>query len=321
MSHTAPEISAIVCTRDRPEALMACLRSLHDAARRRPARSVEIIVVESGSRTDLRLDGEQVALLQARLVRNARGGLSHARNVGMECARAPVFFFTDDDCLAAEDVFDAVAEHAAAADEAFIVGGRVLPGAPDNLPLTLRQEAEPELFTRDKPPGGFLQGCNVAMARLTREMIGPFDETLGAGTELRSGEDTDYAIRCHIAGLPVRYDPSIVVYHDHGRRTLESARQVHRGYCIGNGALHLRYWRQPWLGRQFYWVLRSALRERFGGEQFDPANGLTWWDVLSGNVAGMALEARLRLAGGAPDHDGQAREGERRAWRRERTRR
>lgn len=306
MTDDGPEISVVISTRDRPVALLTCLRSVRAAADRLPNGAVEIVVVESASRADLRLNVEDVQGLGARLILEPRGGLSRARNAGIAEAVAPVLFFTDDDCKLAEDAFEALRRHIAALDPPYLIGGRVLQGDPQDRPLTLRLETTAELYTPDRPPGGFVPGCNFALHRRTLEEVGDFDESLGAGTVLRSGEDTDFTIRCHLAGIPVRYEPDIVVHHSHGRRTQEVVREVSLAYSIGNGALYLRYWRHPWLWRHFLWVVRDAARERFGGRGFDPANGLTWRDVLRGNLKGMVMQARSGL-GGPSRHPGPKR--------------
>jgi GT2 family glycosyltransferase len=293
-----PEISAIVCTRDRPAPALRCLESLRAAADRLPAGAVEILLIESGSDPAHGLDPSRVAAAGARLLRDARGGLSRARNLGLREARAPLLLFTDDDCRARPDLFVALRRHAAALDPPYALGGRVLQGDPLDRPFTLRLADTPEAFHRDRPPGGFLQGCNLALHRDAVDAVGLFDEVLGAGAPLRSGEDTDYLVRCHLAGVPILYEPDLVVWHEHGRRTTDCVRAVGRDYAVGNGAVYLRHWRQPWLWRQFYWVLRGALREASGGPGFDHANGLLWRDILLGNLAGMARLARIRLGGG-----------------------
>ena len=97
-----PELSVIICTRDRPAQLLQCLGSLRMAAGACPDLSFEVVVVENGSRDQATLDATrlaEVAPRRTRLFRLSQGGLSTARNFGMASARGALFAFVDDDCL------------------------------------------------------------------------------------------------------------------------------------------------------------------------------------------------------------------------------
>ncbi|WP_145111691.1 glycosyltransferase family 2 protein [Cereibacter sediminicola] len=293
MPKPEPQVSIIVCTRNRPEGLLRTVRSICLAAEHHPDLPVEILVVENGSAPDRRLEANEIASLsggRARLLRLKTGGLSAARNAGIAAAWAPILAFTDDDCLLDPDWLADLDRHLAARPrETLYIGGRVVLGDAEDLPFTVKDLPDRQRYDGLMHPGGFIPGCNFAVSREVIERIGTFDTSLGAGARFRAGEDTDFTIRAHLAGVAAEYVPDMRVSHHHGRRRIEDIRRLNRAYAFSNGVLYLRYWRQRWLVRQFYWALRAALAEGFGGPRYDPI-GLSWRSVVAGNLAGMVAQ-------------------------------
>jgi hypothetical protein len=84
-------ISVVICTRDRPAHIAACLEAV--LAQRHSAG--EIILIENAPSSD-----EAARLIRRYSVRHrieVKPGLSHARNLGLAWARFDVIAFTDDD--------------------------------------------------------------------------------------------------------------------------------------------------------------------------------------------------------------------------------
>lgn len=302
---TLPEVSFVVCTRDRPQKLLDSVASMVAAIRRADA-AAEIIVVENGSTPKLSVS--ESGLLAAgeglcRLIRLHQGSLSEARNVGILQSRGALIAFTDDDCLLdpayLRDALRHRTEMAARGVEHFLLGGRVRLGDPRDLPFTIKDVSEAQTFHTGAHPGGFIQGCNFILPRKTALKIGWFDLRFGAGARFRAGEDTDYLIRAHAAGVLVRYVPDMGVRHFHGRRTFAEVDRLNRNYAFANGAIlakHLR--RHPWLARHLGWTIRSALLERIGGPKFEPAVGLTWGSVTRAQMRGVLAFVGHRLRRG-----------------------
>ena len=90
-TESLPEISVIVCTRDRPRSLCRCLASL---TRLDPGAG-EVIVVDNASRTEE--TREIVSRTPFRYVREERPGLNWARNRGADEARHDIVAYVDDD--------------------------------------------------------------------------------------------------------------------------------------------------------------------------------------------------------------------------------
>lgn len=103
---SAPRISVLIATYDRPELLRACLESF--AAQTLDPSEYEVVVVDDGS------DGGDLAVVLADVrddmqvvgMRIEHGGRSAAKNHAVFLARAPIVLFFDDDDRAAPDYLE-----------------------------------------------------------------------------------------------------------------------------------------------------------------------------------------------------------------------
>ncbi len=295
----APAASFIVCTRNRAEALEACIRSIEAASRAHPSMTSELVVVDNGSTDDT---AERVARIAASSsiaiipVLERRPGLAAARNTGMERSRGRILIFIDDDCEVDLYYLRDLEQHYATGEHPVIRGGRVELGNAADLPFTIKRSPDPARFTPDVHPGGFILGCNMTMHREVARCVGRFDERFGAGSVLQSAEDTDYLVRAFQLGIPIEYVPDMNVLHYHGRDTREAIERLHRNYSLGNGGLCLKHLSgAPWLLRHFCWTFRSAWREIWGGPRFDPEVSLSHWPIVFMNVLGAFEFARCAV--------------------------
>lgn len=288
-----PVTSVIVCTRDRPAKVLACLESIAESAVLSGVQ-VEIVLVENGSKPELQLSEgaiEESGRGLCRFVRRSYGCLSDARNEAMRLAGGGLFVFIDDDCVVAPQYLDDLMRHASEMKAQgvwhYLIGGRVVLGDMRDLPFTIKDDPDPQVFHTGVHPGGFVQGCNFFLSRETAALIGPFDPRFGPGSRFKAGEDTDYLIRAHEAGVSVRYVPDLPVMHFHGRQTFAEVDGLNRDYAFANGAILAKHFgRHPWLGRHLAWTIRSSLKERFGGPGFNTAVGLSWGSVLTAQIRG-----------------------------------
>jgi glycosyltransferase involved in cell wall biosynthesis len=284
-----PQISLIVCTRNRAESLPVCLNSIERAAIANRAVVVELLIVNNGS-TDataaVLLAWQKSASVRCRVLLAEQRGLSHARNYGLEHATGKIIAFTDDDCTVARDYLTQV-ERAYAADAGpALRGGRVELGDPRDLPFTIKTDLAPQRFNGGHP-GGFIHGCNLTMSRSALELVGRFDTRLGAGQPIGAAEDSDFVYRAHRSGVIVLYDPSIVVFHHHGRRDFAEVKLLQDVYNLGNGALYAKHGlRDRKLLFRICRDIRSGLWEYFGGPLADKEFGLSHRKNLRGNLRG-----------------------------------
>ncbi|MCM0001417.1 MAG: glycosyltransferase [Erythrobacter sp.] len=293
---TVPQVSLIVCTRDRPVALAHCLAAIRVAAARTRDAAIELIVVDNAPTASA---GPLVRALAARpgltirYLHVAQSGLARARNAGLSAAKAAIIACTDDDCRIDPGYFTGLREAFAQNGAGPVVmGGRVQPGMHDPSHKVRGGDA-PETFHRGLVPTGFVLGCNLTFNRAAIAAIGLFDWRFGCGGPLRSGEDTDYILRAHQAGVPVIYSPRFTVDRFGGR----AARAAQADACFGNGALVAKHLRaSPWLARQLGRLVRGSLREAAGGHRFEPRRGRSHFPVLAATFAGMRRYWSLRRA-------------------------
>lgn len=238
------DVSLLVCTRDRGAALATLLASITRAAAQAPDVALEVVVVDNGSRDDTpaRLAAwREEQRFAVTLVREERPGLARARNAGLAQVRGRIVAMTDDDCVLHADYLVALTRCFAELDCPAIVGGRILPGDPADLPVTLKLEDHPMIAAPASFPGGFVMGANLAFSATVLARVGAFDERFGAGARFVAAEDTDYLFRAMRLGIPVRYDPRFTVDHHHGRRAVDEETRLLAGYSFGDGALYAKH--------------------------------------------------------------------------------
>jgi GT2 family glycosyltransferase len=278
-----PEISVIICTRNRAVQVGRTLLHLQALRFDRPW---ELVLVDNGSsdgtwmvltRFSREFDGSVI------LAQEPRRGLGRAHTRGLELSSAAIIAIIDDDCYPEPDYL--LRLHECFAEEPLLgfLGGRILLYDPTDLPITIqtsrnRCDLRPGSFV----PPGLIQGANMAFRRSALEAAGGFDVRLGPGTPFNC-EDVDVATRISAAGWTGAYDPRPTVYHHHGRKTRQEARDLARSYAHGRGALYAkclldprlrmacaRYWAGTWgvrrmgraarevAGAAHYWFLRGS---------------------------------------------------------------
>jgi cellulose synthase/poly-beta-1,6-N-acetylglucosamine synthase-like glycosyltransferase len=229
---SAPRVAVVVCSRDRPGMLRACLEALAGAMR----PTDEAVVVDSASRTDATRRVAAAAGLP--VVRCERPGLSRARNAGVRATAAPIVAFTDDDCLPRPG-WTAALEAGFDDERVGFVCGRVEADVPGRLTIVTSPDAALRRFVRGDDPGPVCHGANMAFRRTALQDIRGFDEMLGAGTALRAGEDEDAFWRVLARGWTGRYVPTAAVVHRQWRGTWRAIR-MELGYGIGMGAFAVK---------------------------------------------------------------------------------
>lgn len=298
MTDTSPLISLIICTRNRAEGLRRTLASVSRLSFQYPW---ELVIVNNGS-TDhtANVIKQYVANVHHSVVSvsEVKPGLSCARNAGIVASRGRLIAFTDDDCYPNEDYLRTI--HAVFADrQVDYFGGRVLLHDPADLPVTTRTQNRFEHF----PPGywfspGTILGANMVFKRECLSALGGFDERLGAGSFFRAGEDTDLLRRLSWHGFSGCYDPSVLVYHHHGRKTSEEALRLRNNYSWGRGAVFVKsFLYQSWskqVLKRWYYSLRPC------------AWGQIWRELLSGGLFLLASRLSSRAVQG---HKGYRRVG------------
>jgi glycosyltransferase involved in cell wall biosynthesis len=237
-------LSVVICTRDRPAMLRACLESLAAQA----GQPGQVVVVDNSADGNARTvcDGRE----RVSYVHEPRPGLSIARNVGLAAARGEFVAFTDDD-VELHDRWTVEIVQAFSDPSIDAVTGLVLPASLDTAAQRAFQLDLGGFTARYIPlvfDPGFLDetrhlgpqvwrigaGANMAFRRSILARIGGFDERLGAGASGCS-EDSEYWYRILAAGGTCLYEPRAVVFHHH-RADWPGLRRQHRAYMEGHVA-------------------------------------------------------------------------------------
>jgi len=235
-------ISVVICTRNRPQAIEACIKSLMASS----DRDFELIIVDNAPDNDLT---EQAVkkFHGVKYVREARKGLDIARNTGAKNASHAIVAYTDDDVVVDADWVKNI-KSCFNHPLTMAVTGLV-------IPLSLQTKAQyifekdwgfnkgylplvfdSEYFNVHKPYGvpvwDIGAGANMAFRKEAFEIAGFFDERLDVGASGCSG-DSEMWYRILAEGWNCNYYPHLFVYHQHRETQEELTNQLFH-YMRGN---------------------------------------------------------------------------------------
>lgn len=229
---TAPEFTVVIPSRDRPDRLRKCLKSL--ARQTIGKKSFEVVVVDDGSREPYGEWVQQAADGMHVLCLRLEGcGPGRARNAGVDASRGLFVALTDDDCEPAEDWLERFRDALRTRPD-LLAGGRTVNTLKGNLYSEASQALISYLYDyygRTNSTNRFFTSCNFAMQTDLYRVCGGFDPRF----RLAGGEDRDFCDRWAGRGLELAYLPDAVVYHSH-RLTLAGFLRQH--FTYGRGAWH-----------------------------------------------------------------------------------
>jgi GT2 family glycosyltransferase len=243
----ADDLTVVIPTLGRP-LLRDCLRSIASGSRWPRA----VIVVDQGR--DPASDAFVAEVVTEGLaidhVRPTQTGIAAATNRGLERVGTPFVATTHDDCRVREDWIEAMSRRLPAIGEA-VLTGRVEPEG-EGLVLTVITQDEPRVYTEPMIDRDVLFPPNMGMPLTVLDRVGYLDEHLSLRL---AGEDNDWAYRALRAGVPIVYDPTLVVGHLAWQDPAHRA-ALYRRYARGQGSFYGKYMRR---GDPF--VLRRAARD------------------------------------------------------------
>jgi GT2 family glycosyltransferase len=250
-----PNVTVVIPTTGTP-ILDGCLASIV-AGTRWPAR---LIVVDQGQRPAVadRLRALRAAGLDAVHVPSSQTGIAAATNRGLERVETDLVAVTHDDCLVRASWLEQLAERL---DERtgrdaedggdVILTGRVEPEG-DGVVLTVRTDARPSIHRAPALTSDVLFPPNMGFPLRVLDRVGPFDEHPSLAT---AGEDNEWAHRALRAGVPIVYDPSVVVAHL-ARHRPSDVGALYARYARGQGAFY-----GTWLRRGDRLIARRVARD------------------------------------------------------------
>jgi glycosyltransferase involved in cell wall biosynthesis len=273
-----PGLSIVICTRQRAASLADCLHSLKNNT----DQDYDLIVVDNAP-DDPQTRNLLKSFPEIRYIPELRKGLSIARNTGARAALHPVIAYIDDDVLV-PDHWVGKMKSCFDNPETMVVTGLVLPRElrTDSqyqfekywgfnrgyIPKTFDYPYFLEHLSVGVPVWDIGAGANMAFRREAFELVGGFDERLGAGASGCS-EDSEFWYRILAAGWKCVYIPSLYAFHLHRDTDRALAKQLHdymRGHVSALLVQHRefnhpgnlsRLYRQ--LPKQYYYRLKQRL--------------------------------------------------------------
>jgi GT2 family glycosyltransferase len=315
---SAPPITVVMCTRNRPDAVAACLDSL--LAQEYP--DFRILVVDNAPDDESTAQVVRAAAERGPVdyLRAPVPGLSHARNAAVAAAPGEILAWIDDDEVADRYWLAEIARAFADHPMADVVSGIIVPAELETPAQVWFEQFgghskgrgfTPAVFSPRTariqsplyplPPFG--TGANMAFRPRVIERIGGFDTALGAGTPALGSEDTLAFTQVLRGGGTIVYQPSAVVRHFH-RRDLDGLRQQLIGYGTGLTAAYTALIRRnPLVLFRLALLIPRALRDLFASDS--PRTATIREDfpggLLSANRRGMLRGPRAYLAGRRAD--------------------
>lgn len=246
-----PDMTVVICTRDRPEGLRATLASLQ----RQTDPAFRVLVVDNGSPSSVsEAVVEELARPRCEYTVEPRPGLARARNRALGAVRTELVAWIDDDEIADADWVRRLKEGFAHEARPAAVCGVMLPAelafeaqvrfeqyggfnkgrgmAPEVLRMGASSVVSP-LY----PLPAFGPGGNMAFRTEALRSVNGFDPCLGAGTRSHGAEETRVLSMLLSSGETVLHWPPAVTWHTH-RREMAALRTQLYGYSASVSAFY-----------------------------------------------------------------------------------
>jgi hypothetical protein len=242
-----PHVDVVIATRNRPEDVARLIPALREQTH----ADFQCILVDHSddpaSNAEL-LFGQR----DERFLHIARSGTGKCRalNAALATTMGPLVAFTDDDCIPPPDWLErAIRAYRQLPRQGIVFGNVRAPEAGtegDGFYVPTITFDETRVLTEPlvRSPGIVGMGANMIVGREVFDHIGFFDEDLGPGATLSSGEECEFAYRALSLGFAVAQDPSFELLHLGARPVVgsEATRVPSSGYFgVGAGyGKHLR---------------------------------------------------------------------------------
>ena len=262
-------LTALVCTRGRPQLLGDCLRTVADAL----PPGGQLVVVAYGDPTVREV--VDALGVDAVVVLAPQPGKSRQLNLGLRAAAHDVVVMTDDDCRVAPGWLTAMAAPFADPGVGATFGGVAGLSGVEGAPLAVPSPGPAPPVT-----WAYANGAAMAVRRAAALACGGYDERLGPGAPLH-GEEHDIVLRLQEAGWQVEIADAPIVEHVEWRDAGETRENL-LVYSRGAGAFigaalrrQPRRWMRLALRRARYQA--SLWRHRdVEGWTFGPATSLAY---------------------------------------------
>ena len=229
-----PSLSVLICTRNRARKAQRAVAGVLANS----YTDFELIVVDQSTDSATREAITAIADERLRYIATDTVGVAISRNIAIREAAADLVVFTDDDCVCERDWLKSIVAEFAADPQALGVYGRVVPygrtgsatwdgisEADGMICPALMQSPARRVVDRPAIPHLVLGGGNnMSFRKEAFQRVGLFNEMLGPGSRIGTGEDTEFSYRLLFNHCRLIYAPQPVVEHDNW---MERAQFVH----------------------------------------------------------------------------------------------
>jgi GT2 family glycosyltransferase len=193
-----------------------------------------LIVVDQGRQPAVAawLQILEEAGMNTRYVPSAQRGRSAGINRGLDHVVTRFVAITDDDCFVSKTWLTNMVAHLRQEPGA-IVTGRVELAGSDEVAFSTVTSCQPRRYERPQVRVHPFIGGNAGIATEIAARIGAFDEH----PCLQSAEDSDYGYRALRLGIPIVYDPDVLLFHYHWRDATQRAAR-YRDYARSQGGFY-----------------------------------------------------------------------------------
>jgi glycosyltransferase involved in cell wall biosynthesis len=246
-----PDVTVVICTRDRPAGLRATLGSL----KRQTDSNVRVLVVDNSPGLPYAAAAvEEMDLPSCEYAVEPRPGLARARNRALRAVSTELVAWIDDDEVADPDWVRKLKEGFAHEAKPVAVCGVMLPAELEfeaqvrfeqyggfnkgrGMTPEVLQAGTSTVVSPLYPLPPFGPGGNMAFRTEALRSVKGFDPCLGAGTRTHAGEETRALSLLLSSGHAVLHWPSAITWHTH-RRDMEALRKQLHGYGAGLSAFY-----------------------------------------------------------------------------------
>lgn len=230
-----PRVSVVVCAYNAADTIGECLASLD----RLDYPNYEVIVVNDGSKDgtgEIARTWWSTPGAAKRVIEVANGGLSLARNIGLEHATGEIVAYTDADVRVDPLWLAYLVQPFLTSDVVGSGGPNVVP--PDDPAIAqcvARAPGGPAHVLLDDRLAEHVPGCNMAFRRDALRAIGGFNPIY-----LRAGDDVDVCWRLQARGWKIGFAPAALVWHRH-RSSVKAYWRQQVGYGEGEAWLAINH--------------------------------------------------------------------------------
>ncbi len=173
-----------------------------------------LIIVDQGSNPQVASWLAQLTTigLPTTYLPSTQRGRAAGINRGLERVTTQFVAITDDDCFVAADWLETMVQRLRQSPET-IFTGRVEFAGDTEVAFSVVTADQRKVYTQPQLKVHPFIGGNAGLARALVERVGFFDEH----PCLQAAEDNDYGYRALRLGIPIAYDPTIVLHHYHWR--------------------------------------------------------------------------------------------------------